>query len=143
MARLLKACFGGAVAVDDHVALVSLLRMACALEPYLRAFTADINARYILEFLMFDEDFPRSIRFSTERIQELLTHLSAGRDLGRHDPLRLAGRLNASLTYADLDEVESGGAGELLAAVSAECEAVHAAIYEAFVAYPLEMRLPA
>ncbi len=144
IARLLNVCFGDSkAAVDDHVALVSLLRMACALEPYLRVYTADINARCILEFLMFDEDFPRSIRFSTHRIQECLTQLSGGRDVGRHDPARIAGRLNARLTYADIDEVESGGAGALLTAVSAECEAIHAAIHETFVAYPLEMRLPA
>jgi len=143
IARLLKVCFGEETAVDDHVALVGLLRMACALEPYLRAYTADIDARNILDFLMFDEDFPRSIRFCTERIQENLTHLAGGRELGRHDPLRLAGRLNARLTYADIEEVEAGGAGELLTAVATECAAIHAAIYEAFVAYPLEMRLPA
>jgi len=143
MARLLKVCFGGETPVDDHVALVGLLRMACALEPYLRAYTADIDARNILEFLMFDEEFPRSIRFSTERIQEYLTHLSSGRELGRHDPQHLAGRLNARLTYANIDEIDVGGAGDLLTAVGAECAAIHAAIYEAFVAYPLEMRLPA
>ncbi len=144
IARLLNVCFGEADdAVDDHVALVSLLRMACALEPYLRVYTADINARCILEFLMFDEDFPRSIRFSTHRIQECLTHLAGGRDLGRHDPSRIAGRLNARLTYADIEEVEAGGAGALLAAVSAECAAIHSAIHETFVAYPLETRLPA
>jgi uncharacterized alpha-E superfamily protein len=144
IARLLNVCFGDADdAVDDHVALVSLLRMACALEPYLRVYTADINARSILEFLMFDEDFPRSIRFSTHRIQEYLTELAGGRDLGRHDPSRIAGRLNARLTYADIDEIEAGGAGALLAAVSAECAAIHSAIHETFVAYPLEARLPA
>ena len=52
--------------------MMSVLRMACALEPYLRVYTADINPRFILEFLLFDEDFPRSIRFCTARIQELL-----------------------------------------------------------------------
>jgi uncharacterized alpha-E superfamily protein len=144
IARLLNVCFGDADdAVDDHVALVSLLRMACALEPYLRVYTADINARCILEFLMFDEDFPRSIRFSTHRIQECLSGLAGGRDLGRHDPSRIAGRLNARLTYADIDEVEAAGAGALLAAVSAECAAIHSAIHETFVTYPLETRLPA
>jgi uncharacterized alpha-E superfamily protein len=144
IARLLKVCFGDADdAVDDHVALVSLLRMACALEPYLRVYTADINARCILQFLMFDEDFPRSIRFSTHRIQECLTDLAGGRDLGRHDPSRIAGRLNARLTYADIEEVQAAGAGALLTAVSAECAAIHSAIHETFVAYPLEARLPA
>jgi uncharacterized alpha-E superfamily protein len=145
IARLLKAGFGGgeSSALDDHMAMVSLLRMACALEPYLRVYTADMNAQFLLEFLLFDEEFPRSIRFSAARIEEHLAHLSKGRELGRADPLRLAGRLNARLAYADVEEVEEGGAGALLAAVSAECVAIHGAIFETFVAYPLEMRLPA
>ncbi len=145
IARLLKVCFAGpgASALDDHMAQVSLLRMACALEPYLRAYTADITPRFILEFLLFDADFPRSVRFATAQIEGHLTHLSKARELGRHDPLRLAGRLNARLEYADEDAVEAGGAGELLSAVATECEAIHLAMFETFVAYPLETGLPA
>ncbi len=143
IARLLAAGFGAETGSDDHVALVNLLRMGCALEPYLRVYTADINARSILEFLMFDEEFPRSIRFATERIQEHVARFSTGREPGRHDPLRLAGRLNARLAYADIDAIAGGGADELLAEVQAACEAINTAIFETFVAYPLEERLPA
>jgi uncharacterized alpha-E superfamily protein len=142
IARLLEVCFsdGKKPAVNDHIALMSVLRMACALEPYLREYTADINPRFILEFLMFDEDFPRSVRFSTQRIEEHLDHLSRGRE---GEALRLAGRLNARLKYADVEEVEASGAGALLAAVGAECSAIHEALYDTFVAYPLELSLPA
>ena len=58
--------------------------MACALEPYLRVYTADINPRFILEFLLFDEDFPRSIRFCTARIA------GAADAAGRATPARAA-----------------------------------------------------
>jgi uncharacterized alpha-E superfamily protein len=145
IARLLKASIAGPLAPspDDPLALVSVLRMGCALEPYLRAYTADLNARYILEFLMFDEDFPRSIRYSTAHIEQHLSHLSKGRELGRGDPMRLAGRLNARLAYADVETVADGGAEDLLSAVEMECNAIHQAMYDTFVAYPLEMRLPA
>jgi uncharacterized alpha-E superfamily protein len=145
IARLLMVCFGGerASVSDEPFSLVSVLRMACALEPYLRTYTADLNARFILEFLMFDEDFPRSIRYSTANLEQHLTHLSRGRELGRGDPLRLAGRLNARLAYADVEEAAEGGATELLGAVESECNAIHQAMYDTFVAYPLEMRLPA
>jgi uncharacterized alpha-E superfamily protein len=145
IARLLKVCFAGALAPtpDDPLALVSVLRMACALEPYLRAYTADLNARFILEFLMFDEDFPRSIRYATAHIEQHLSHLSRGREAGRSDPNRLAGRLNARLAYADVEAAAEGGAEELLTAVETECTAIHQAMFDTFVAYPLEMRLPA
>lgn len=145
IARLLRVCFSGhqGAVLDDHLALVSVLRMACALEPYLRAYTADLNSRYILEFLLLDEDFPRSIRYSTDRMEEHLNRLSRGREIGRGDPARLAGRLNARLAYTDVEDVESTGASAILTAVEAECTAIHQAMFDTFVAYPLEMRLPA
>jgi uncharacterized alpha-E superfamily protein len=146
IARLLRVCFSGGAGgrvLDDHLALVSILRMACALEPYLRTYTADLHPRYILQFLLFDEDFPRSIRYSTALIEDHLTHISKGREVGRGDPLRLAGRLNARLTYTDVEDVEATGASAILNTVEAECSAIHQAMYETFVAYPLETRLPA
>ena len=147
VSRLLEVCFAESPVhgqIDDHVALVSVLRMACALEPYLRVYTAEIEPRHILEFLVFDEDFPRSIRFATAQIEQ---HLSAlARSVAASDragPERLAGRLKARLQFADLDELEAVGAGPLLTTVANECARIHEAIYETFVAYPLETRLPA
>lgn len=144
VSHLLEVCFGDydSPALTDHIAQMNLLRMGCALEPYLRVYTADIQPKYILEFMLFDEDFPRSIRFSTQRIEDTLSDLC---DV-RHDtaePLRLAGRLNARLKYADLEEISELGATELLKSVAAECEHIHESLYETFVAYPLEFGLPA
>ena len=144
--RLLEVCFADKQkrAITDHFALTSLLRMSCALEPYLRRYTADIQPRLILEFLMFDEDFPRSMRFTTARIEE---HLAGAARYVEHAGAagaeRLAGRLKARLQYADLENLQLNGAGALLTTVLDECAAIHATIYETFVAYPLEMRLPA
>jgi len=146
VSSLLEVCFAQAPSreIHDHLALVSLLRMACALEPYLRVYTAEIEPRHILEFLVFDEDFPRSIRFTTSRIEEHLTALARHVEAaGRAAPERLAGKLKARLQYADVDELETIGAGALLTTVVNECARIHDAIYETFVAYPLELRLPA
>ena len=148
IARLLEVCFGEArdEQITDHIALMGLLRMACALEPYLRTYTAEIEPRHILEFLLFDEDFPRSIRFCTARIKEHLSELTGEADVFGQAaaPKRLAGRLNARLEFADVDTTLDGeGASALLATVTAECADIHGAVYEAFVAYPLELRLPA
>ena len=84
------------------------------------------------------------MRFCTARIEE---HLAS---IGRHfeaasaaGPDRLAGRLRARLQYANMAEIQAGGASAFLGAVLDECAAVHRAIYETFVAYPLEQHLPA
>jgi len=145
IARLLDVCFGDRAKgepLEDHLAQMAVLRMACALEPYLRVYTAELQPRYLLQFLLFDEDFPRSIRFSTSRIEEYLTTLvRRGETIGGVRPDRLAARLSARLEFADMDEGQ--GAGALLGAVVVDCSRIHHAIYETFVAYPLEERLPA
>ncbi|RYG03767.1 MAG: hypothetical protein EON94_03355, partial [Caulobacteraceae bacterium] len=89
IARLLDISFGeGARGVTpDYLGQMSLLRMACALEPYLRVYTSDIQPMFITEFLLFDEEFPRSIRFATARIEEHLTSLvKHADDAGRNGP---------------------------------------------------------
>ena len=141
---LLEVCFGDTrrKQITDHSALTGLLRMSCALEPYLRVYTADLQPKFILEFLLMDEEFPRSLRFCTERIEE---HLSS---ISRHiesnaGPDRLAGRLRARLQYADIAEVQAAGPSAFISAVLDECAGIHKAVYEAFVAYSLEQRLPA
>ncbi|WP_374471408.1 alpha-E domain-containing protein [Phenylobacterium sp.] len=142
---LLEVCFGDGRrrAITDHFALTSLLRMSCALEPYLRVYTADMQPRFILEFLLLDEDFPRSLRFCTARIEEHLAVIGRNVDAGHADPERLAGRLRARLQYADMEEILAQGASAFIASVLDECAAIHQRVYETFVAYPLEQRLPA
>ena len=130
--------------LGDHFALTSVLRMGCALEPYLRVYTAEMRPRYILQFLLLDEDFPRSIRFCAQEIEShlaaIIRHAGMAGSVG---PDRLAGRLRARMQYADLDEIEAGGASAFLKTVLDECAQIHRSLYDAFVAYPLEDRLPA
>lgn len=146
IARLLEVCFGDAALgrpVQDHFALVSVLRMGCALEPYLRVYTADVQADYVLEFMLLDAEYPRSIRHSVARIEEHLKAVSRYAELPGQSPERLAGRMNARLEFADFSEVTQGGASAFLATVVEECARIHESLYETFVAYPLERRLPA
>jgi uncharacterized alpha-E superfamily protein len=142
---LLEVCFGegGKRPVSDHFALTNVLRMSCALEPYLRTYTADMQPRFILQFLLLDAEFPRSIHFCTDRIAEHLASLSRRLEQDVGSPERMAGRLKAWLQYADMAEVDREGPSRFVGRVLDECSHIHKAIYESFVAYPLEQRLPA
>jgi uncharacterized alpha-E superfamily protein len=144
IARLMSSCVGEPAAkspLEDHMTQVSVLRMACALEPYLRVYTAQIDERRLLEFLLFDDDFPRSVRFSIAQVEAHLTGLATPGAAGRSRPERLAARLSGRLEFADMDEALAPSA--LLTAVAQECRAIHGAIIETFVSYPLEQRLSA
>ena len=147
IARLLDVCFGdaaGGYLLNEHFAQLSVLRMACALEPYLRVYGAEIDQRHMITFMLFDSDYPRSIRFCSARIQEHLTALASRIEpLDGPKPERIAGRLQARVEFADYAEIAEHGASVYLANVVAECARIHEAVYETFVAYPLEERLPA
>jgi uncharacterized alpha-E superfamily protein len=147
IARLLDVCFGdaaGGFLLNDHFAQLSVLRMACALEPYLRVYTAELQPRLLMQFLLFDEEFPRSIRFCAAQVQAHLRRSSRHAEvLEGASPERLAGRLSARLEFAEFEEVAQTGASAYLATIVQECARIHEAVYECFVAYPLEQRLPA
>ena len=147
ISRLLDVCFGDAAGVfllNDHFAQLSVLRMACALEPYLRVYTAEMQPRLLMQFLLFDEEFPRSIRFCAAQVQAHLTRLARpNENFDGPSPDRIAGRLSARLEFSEFDDVAQAGASAYLGAIVQECARIHEAVYSAFVAYPLELRLPA
>jgi len=91
----------------DELEWAGLLRSCSALEAYCRHYTADLRPERIAEFLLLNPDFPRSVRFAASRVEAALRTLGRmnGRVAGR--PERLAGRLHASLDYAQVDEVLS------------------------------------
>jgi len=112
IARLLDVCFGdaaGGYVLNEHFAQLSVLRMACALEPYLRVYGAEIEQRHMITFMLFDPDYPRSIRFCSARIEEHLNALASSiAPLDGPKPDRLAGRLAAcswSLQPADAEDL--------------------------------------
>jgi uncharacterized alpha-E superfamily protein len=102
-----------------------------------------MQPRFIMQFLMLDEDFPRSIRFCTQEIEQHLSAIIRHAGMGGGGPDRLAGRLQARMQYADIDEIEAQGASAFLKTVLDECAKIHRSLYDTFVAYPLEARLPA
>ena len=141
---LLRRRAGGAP-ITDHSALTSLLRMGCALEPYLRVYTADMQPRFILEFLLLDEDFPRSIRFCTARIEEHLALDQPPRRGRRRDRPRPPGRppARAAAVRRHRRGRRPAAPAPSWARCSTNAPRIHQAVYETFVAYPLEQRLPA
>lgn len=128
----------------DQADWVSLLRSCCALESYCRRYTADVRPVRVAEFLLFNAEFPRSIRFSATRIEQALDALGqyAHRPSGARAE-RLSGRLRASLDYLQVDEVLGEGPHAYLADIVRQCTQIHTALYQSYISYPIESALPA
>jgi uncharacterized alpha-E superfamily protein len=150
MSRLLDLHFGVLPEdVPQHVRApryfewITLLKQATAFEAYCKVYTADVQPAKIAEFLIFDAQFPHSIRFSVDRMQEELGLLGPGGASGRRmQAERLAGRLKASLDYGQVDELLAGDIDGFLRSIQSSCKAIHKATFDAFIGYSVDELLP-
>lgn len=150
ISRLLDLHFGGLPSdVPQHVRppryfeWITLLKQATAFEAYCKVYTADVEPAKIAEFLIFDSEFPHSIRFAVDRVQEELGFLGPGAASGRRvQAERLAGRLKASLDYGQVDELMAGDIDGFLRSIQASCKQIHQAVFEAFIGYSVDELLP-
>lgn len=124
---------------DEYLRWVGLLRSCTALEPYLRSHHHDVQPHYVAEFLLLDQTFPRSLRFSVDRVAEAVRRIAAATGSRRAEALdRLAGRLQASLHFTDIAEILGRGIHDFLAEVERRCDELNAAIYQTYISYPVE-----
>ncbi len=82
LGRLLDAHFREDSGTPKYFDWLVLLKFCTAFEPYTKLYTASIRPRKIAEFLLFDQEFPHSIRFSIDRVTEALAKSRARRAAG-------------------------------------------------------------
>lgn len=122
---------------------LTLLKQCTAFEAYCKVYTADVQPSKIAEFLIFDPEFPHSIRFAVDGIQKELRYLGPGGATGKRlHAERLAGRLKASLDYGQIDELMAGDIDAFLRGIQAQCKQIHQAVYDAFIGYAVDELLP-
>lgn len=94
---------------QENVMWLTLLKSAGALEAYRQAYPTRVDARTVLDFLVFDSDFPRAVRYSTGAALDFATRLSA-LHVNREDAVgRAFGKMAARLEYGDVDELIARG----------------------------------
>ncbi|NOK62704.1 MAG: alpha-E domain-containing protein [Chloroflexi bacterium AL-W] len=127
------------VSALDYLGWVGLLKSCTAFEAYCKVYTADVQPGRILEFLLLNDEFPHSVRFSSDALRSALraiTVTTGGRPGGRAE--RMTGRLSATLDYGQVDEIVAEGLGAYLADVQHQCTQIHNAIYQTYVSYPID-----
>jgi uncharacterized alpha-E superfamily protein len=84
----------------------AILHSCSAWDAYKSIHGAEIHPRLVADFLLFSDNFPRSVRFAVERLNRALRRISGVSD-GRfcNDSEKLAGRLLAQLQFGTVDEV--------------------------------------
>jgi uncharacterized alpha-E superfamily protein len=124
---------------DDHPEWIGLLKSCTAFEAYCKVYTADLRAERIAEFLLLNDEFPHSVRFAVDNIQNALDSMgSSAARRGTGKLTRLSGRLRAALSYSPMDEILAAGLGTYLENVKKQCTQIHAAIHQVYIDYPIE-----
>ena len=127
---------------NEYLEWMGLLRSATAFEAYCKVYTADVTPDRILEFLLLDEEFPHSVRFSIDTLQNALEAIHGEGGKSRAEPLRrLVGRLQSSLGYSSVEEILQGDVIAYLRGIQFQCGAIHKMIYELYIDYSIQTAL--
>jgi uncharacterized alpha-E superfamily protein len=127
---------------NEYIEWMGLLRSATAFEAYCKVYTADVTPDRILEFLLLDEEFPHSVRFSIDTLQNALEAIHGEGGKSRAEPLRrLVGRLQASLGYSSVEEILRGDVVAYLRGIQLQCRGIHEMIYQLYIDYSIQAAL--
>lgn len=126
-----------------HMEWIGLLRSCTAFEAYCKVYTADLKPERIAEFLLLNSEFPHSVRFAVDQIQQSLGSIHESISSKRAARVaKLAGRLRAELSFTPLEEIMSG-LHDFCQTIRKHCAQIHTAINQVYVTYPVEAALEA
>jgi len=118
----------------DDIQWAAVLRSASAFEMY-RKKHGRINPKNVVQFMMLDDEFPRSVRFCLQHARESL-HAISGTPLGTFHllPEKHLGQLCSELTYASVDDLFKPGLHEYLDSLQSHLNEVGADVFDTFLA---------
>ncbi len=126
---------------QDSLEWVGLLKTCLAFETYCELYSPTPRPDRVLELLLLDPAHPHAIRYAINQIQQALEEI-ARTTRSSDSPLeRLAGRLHATLTFAQVEEVLRQGVPSFLQQIVRGCNEIDRAIHNVYIAYPVEAAL--
>jgi len=120
----------------DMVQWASVLRSCSAFEAFRRSRRGQLNLERVVDYLLRDEVFPRSILFSIAEAEQCLGQVTANAvHLEDNQPARLIRELRAELEMIDVPAVIADGLHEFLDDIQTKISEIHEALQATFVDY--------
>ena len=148
LARLIGTHFGRlphpldqTVESEEYLEWVGLLKSCAAFEAYCKTYTAEIRPLRVAEFLLLNPEFPHSVRFSVDRVHAALVAIGELTERKAEQPVRLAGRLCATLSFSQIEEIMAQGANGYVDSIRLQCAQAHTAIQQVYFDYSVESAL--
>ena len=125
----------------EYLEWVGLLKSCSAFEAYCKTYTAELRPRRVAEFLLLNPSFPHSVRFSVDMVHASLTAIGELTERKMDQPVRLSGRLRATLSFSQIDEIMASGTKTFVESIRAQCAQIHNSIHQIYFDYPVETAL--
>ncbi len=120
----------------DMVQWASVLRSCSAFEAFRRSRRGQLNLERVVDYLLRDEVFPRSILFSIAEAEQCLGQVTANAvHLEDNQPARLIREMRAELEMIDVPAVIADGLHEFLDDIQTKISDIHEALQATFVDY--------
>jgi uncharacterized alpha-E superfamily protein len=118
----------------DALEWSAILRSCSAWDAYKSICGAEVNPKLVAEFLLFNVDFPRSVRFCVAELNHALRRISGVAE-GRfcNGAEKLAGRLVAELQFSTVDEIFEAGLHEYLDQLQNKLNNIGIAMFDAYI----------
>ena len=118
----------------DALEWSAILRSCSAWDAYKSLHGAQVNPKLVADFLLLNEDFPRSVRFCVTQLNEALRCISGVAE-GRfcNGAEKLAGRLVAELQFSTVDEIFDQGLHGYLDQLQTKLNDVGGAMFDAYI----------
>jgi len=129
------------IETEEYLEWVGLLKSCAAFEAYCKTYTAELRPLRVAEFLLLNPEFPHSVRFSVDMVQAALARIGEMTERKAEQPVRLAGRLQATLSFSQIDEILAAGASAYVDSVRWQCAQAHSAIHQVYFDYSVESAL--
>ena len=121
----------------DMIQWASVLRSCSGFEAFRRSRRGQLNLERVVDYLLRDNEFPRSILYSVSTASQALDQITAhASHLDNNPASRLLGELLAELEMIDVKSVITDGLHEFLDDVQNKISDIHGAIQTTFVEYP-------
>jgi uncharacterized alpha-E superfamily protein len=120
----------------DNIQWMAVLKSCSALEAFRKVYLSRIEPETVLQYIVLDQYFPRSIYFCVQMLQEALWHISGSRRREfSTDADRLVGKLEAELNYTTIDDIYQQGLHVWLEDLQKKLARIGDQVYETYFSY--------
>src|SRR5262249_22176156 len=103
-----------------------------AYEAYQRRYVGRVEPEHIVEFLLLDPNFPRSVRFCLEAASRALTGIGGRSEQGLSHAERILGRVLSDLVFGEVAQILKGDLHAFLTRALERCAQASRAVQDQY-----------